>query len=78
MLLTTLGTKVEKNSQQPGYEGKQKGKKEKKKKEKVQENFSAAVVQKPSIMEEIPPEPIKRVNLTGLSDDQLFGPTFLY
>ena len=35
-------------------------------------------MQKPSIKEENPPEPIKRVILTGLSDDELFGPAFLY
>ena len=29
-------------------------------------------------MEETPPEPIARVNLTGLPDSQIFSPSFLY
>ena len=48
-----------------------------KKKQKGQLSFnSATVVKKP--ITQAPVEQIKRVNLTGLSDDDLFGPTFLY
>ena len=37
---------------------------------------SATIVKKP--VTQTPTEQIKRVNLTGLTDDDLFGPAFLY
>ena len=76
VLVTSLETKVEKDKQTAAYE-KKKDKGVKKKKDKVN-NFSAAVKKKPSAKEENPAEPIEQVNLTGIPNEQLFGPAFLY
>ena len=41
-------------------------------------NNSAAVIKKLNTDKGIPVEPIKRVNLNGIPNDELFGPAFLY
>ena len=61
ILLTSLETKVEKNKQSVAFNPSKKKGAQKKTKEKLN-NFSAAIVKKPSTEEERPKEPIKRVN----------------
>ena len=77
ILITSLETKVEKNKQSVAFDPSKKKGAQKKTKEKLN-NFSAAIVKKPSTEEEMPTEPLKRVNLTGIPDDKIFGPAFLY
>ena len=75
-LTISLQTKVGKDNQVVAYDPK---KKVDKRKPKVKlNNNSAAVIKKPNTDKGIPVEPIKRVNLTGFPDDELFGPAFLY
>ena len=73
ILLTSLETKVEKNKQAMAYDPSKKKGAQKKTKEKLN-NFSAAIVKKPSTEKET----IKWVNLIGIPDEKLFGPAFLY
>ena len=76
-LVISLQTKVRKDNYVTAFEPKFPKKRFDKKKQKGQLSFnSATVVKKP--ITQAPVEQIKRVILTGLSDDDLFGPAFLY
>mgnify|MGYP003327475674 CR=1 FL=1 len=75
-LMTSLQAQVGKDNHVAAYE-KKKG--DKKKFKGKLNHFSAAVIKKIDTNKQIiPEEKLKRVNLTGIPDEELYGPDFLY
>ena len=75
-LMTSLQAQVGKDNQVAAFE-KKKG--DKRRFKGKLNHFSAAVIKKSDTSKQIvPEEKIKRVNLTGIPDEELYGPYFLY
>ena len=76
-LLISLQTKVGKDNHVAAFDLSKKKDDKKKFKGKLNQ-FSAAIINKPSTDKAVPVETIKRVDLTGIPDDELYGSAFLY